>query len=232
MSGILVLVPLPCCIVSSHWTKLRTPPSPVLSRTSFQIPSDVSNNIDNSRRKTPISKRWIDAETRMEYSVGGLPSLPLTLQHLGAYLAAVRVVSGRSRRAFSGGNTTARAMYHAGHVTAVVTMLSIDGTGADAGYDQLSGAPSLFAQLCPRASEAACAHLAYSLALEGRVVLKGMSRGREVERGKGWVVLDPGFFVHDIVGGVFRSTGRGAWANGKGAAGIVSAAVVCEAVIG
>lgn len=96
----------------------------------------------------------------------------------------------------------------------------------------LAGAPLLFAQLCPRASDAACADLAYFLAREGRVVLNGMSRGREVERGKGWVALHPGSFVHDIVGGVFRSTGRGAGGKGMGAGGVVSATVVCEAVIG
>eukprot|EP00752_Nemacystus_decipiens_P009822 g8764.t2 len=87
-------------------------------------------------------------------------------------------------------------------------------------------------QLCPRASEAACADLACSLAREGRLVLKGMSRGREVERGKGWVVLHPDFFLHDIMGGVFRSTISAVGAEGRGAGGVVSAAVVCEAVIG
>lgn len=63
-----------------------------------------------------------------------------------------------------------------------------------------------------------------------------MSRGREVERGKGWVVLQPGFFLHDIMGGLFRSAaavGAAAAAEGKGeGGGVVSAAVVCEAVLG
>lgn len=63
-------------------------------------------------------------------------------------------------------------------------------------------------------------------------MLKGMSRGREVERGKGWVVLHPDFFLHDIMGGIFRGTASAVGAKGQDAGGVVSAAVVCEAVIG
>lgn len=69
-------------------------------------------------------------------------------------------------------------------------------------------------------------------------MLKGMSRGREVERGKGWVVLHPGFFLHDMMGGIFRGTVSAGGAEGKGkgrgrgTGGVVSAAVVFEAVIG
>lgn len=53
-----------------------------------------------------------------------------------------------------------------------------------------------------------------------------------MERGKGWVVLHPEFFLHDMMGGIFRSTVSAAGAQGKGEGGVVSAAVVCEAVIG
>lgn len=140
----------------------------------------------------------------------------------------MHVVYERVRRVPCSENTNTCAMIHMG----AMVMLSIDDTGADAGDDRFFRAPLLFAQLCPRASEAACADLAYSLAREGRVVLKGMSKGREVERGKGWIALHPGFFVHDIVGGVFRNTGLGAGGKGWGSGGVVSATVVCEAVIG
>lgn len=67
-------------------------------------------------------------------------------------------------------------------------------------------------------------------------MLKGISlaTGREVERGKGWVALHPGFFVHDVVGGVYGRSVRSGGAGGKDGDGesAVSAAVVCEAVIG
>ncbi|CAN0025441.1 unnamed protein product, partial [Ectocarpus sp. 12 AP-2014] len=81
-------------------------------------------------------------------------------------------------------------------------------------------------QLCSRSSEAVCADLARSLAREGRILLRGVAGGGEVERGKGWVVLRPSFFLHHIVGGVFGS------ADARDGGGVVSAAAVCASVLG
>lgn len=85
-------------------------------------------------------------------------------------------------------------------------------------------------KLYPSASEALCADTARSLALEGRVLVTGMIRDREWERGKGWVILAPQFLVHNVLGGVLASR-AGSKAKTRGD-GIVSAADVCEAVIG
>lgn len=63
-------------------------------------------------------------------------------------------------------------------------------------------------------------------------MLRGVSRGKEVERGMGWVVLRPDFFLHDVIAGVFGSAGGGGGMEGSGAGCIVTAARVCEAVIG
>lgn len=96
-----------------------------------------------------------------------------------------------------------------------------------------------FVQLCPRASEASCADLARSLAREGRVVIKGLSKGGEIERGKAWVLLSPEFFRHNVMGGIFRAGLEGGKKRevGEGAGdgdgdGVVSAANISPSVIG
>lgn len=84
-------------------------------------------------------------------------------------------------------------------------------------------------KLCPQASEAICADVARSLVLEGRVTVRGLSKDRELERGKGWVILQPRFLFHDVLGGVLGVGYRGE-AEKRGD-GTMSAAKVCEAVI-
>lgn len=85
-------------------------------------------------------------------------------------------------------------------------------------------------KLCPAASDAECAAVMRSLHREGRVIVKGLLAERERERGKGWVMLTPTFYAHRVVGGVLAaSIERGK--RGKGD-GVMSAARVCDAVIG
>lgn len=85
-------------------------------------------------------------------------------------------------------------------------------------------------QLCPAASEAVCVELARSLSREGRLVLKGLSRKKERDRGKGWLILRPSFVLRDVLGGVIKA-GRKERKT-KDVQGVFSAASVCKAVIG
>lgn len=85
-------------------------------------------------------------------------------------------------------------------------------------------------QLCPAASEATCVELARSLSREGRLVSKGLSREKERERGKGWLVLRPSFFLRDVLGGVFGAGRKGR--KTMDGQGVFSAVSVCKAVIG
>lgn len=84
--------------------------------------------------------------------------------------------------------------------------------------------------MCPAASEAACVELARSLSREGRLVSKGLSREKERERGKGWLIIRPSFFLRDVLGGVIRAGRKRRKTTDM--QGVFSAASVCKAVIG
>ena len=63
------------------------------------------------------------------------------------------------------------------------------------------------------------------------MVSKGLLREKERDRGKGWLVLRPSFFLHNVLGGVLGVNMVGVKATDR-EAGVLSAASVCDAVIG
>lgn len=75
-----------------------------------------------------------------------------------------------------------------------------------------------------------CADLVRSLALEGRAIWRVLYKDRERGRGKAWVTLVPAFLVHQVVGGVLGADAEDV--DGGIGAGVMTAARVCEKVIG